>query len=58
MQIRKRFQKRIRMVRNGVSLAGDVNAAVAGNVGERSATSHVSSQQDAAERDDRRKHST
>jgi hypothetical protein len=45
-------------MRNGVSLAGDVNAAVAGNVGERSKNTHVSSQQDAAQTNDRRKHST
>jgi hypothetical protein len=43
---------------NGVSLAADVNAAVAGNVGERNTTTHVSSRQDAAETNDRRKHST
>jgi hypothetical protein len=57
MQIRKRFQKRIRRVRNGVSLAGDVNAAVAANVGERNTVTHVSSRQDAAEAE-RRKEST
>jgi hypothetical protein len=48
MQIRRRFQRRIHVVHNGVSLAGDGNAAVAGNVGERGATTQVSGQQDAA----------
>ena len=47
MQLRKRFQKRIREAREDVSLAGDVNVAVAGNVGEKNAVTHVSSRQDA-----------
>jgi hypothetical protein len=45
-------------MRNGVSFAGDVNAAVAGSVGERGAAVHVSNQQVAAQKNDRRKHST
>ena len=30
-----------------MSVAGDVNVAVSGNIGERGATTHVSSRQDA-----------
>jgi hypothetical protein len=51
MKIQKRLQKRIREKRDGVSVAGDVNVAVAGNVGERNATTHVSSRQDSESAD-------
>jgi hypothetical protein len=43
MQIRKIIQRRIRRSSNGVDFVGDVNAAIAGNVGEQSSTTHVSS---------------
>jgi hypothetical protein len=43
MQIRKILQRRIRKSTGGVDLVGDVNAAIAANVGERSQTTHVSS---------------
>jgi hypothetical protein len=55
MQFRKRFQKRIREARDGVDVAGDVNIAVAGNVGERKATTHVSSRQNVETADEKRK---
>jgi hypothetical protein len=43
VQIRKIIQRRIRHSSEGVDFAGDVNAAISANVGERSSTSHVSS---------------
>jgi hypothetical protein len=43
MQIRKVIQRRIRRSASGVDLIGDVNAAISGNVGESSNTTHVSS---------------
>jgi hypothetical protein len=43
MQIRKLIQRRIRRSLGGVDFQGDVNAAVAANVGERSQTTRVSS---------------
>jgi hypothetical protein len=48
MKIHKIIRRRIHDQRDGVSLAGDVNVAVSGNVGERGATTHVSSRQGAA----------
>jgi hypothetical protein len=45
MQIRKIIQRRIRKQGNGVDLVGDVNAAIAANVGERGAHTHTSSSQ-------------
>jgi hypothetical protein len=51
MKIHKIIRRRIREQRDGVSIAGDVNVAVSGNVGERGATTHVSSKQDAAARE-------
>ena len=48
MRLHKIIQRRIRKERDGVSFAGDVNVAIAGNVGERKATTHTSSQQDAS----------
>jgi hypothetical protein len=45
MRIHKIIRRRIREQRDGVSVASDVNVAIAGNVGERKATTHVSSQQ-------------
>ena len=43
MQIRKIIQRRIRHTGENVDFAGDMNAAISANVGERSSTSHVSS---------------
>lgn len=43
MQIRKIIKRRIRHSSNGVDFVGDVNAAIAGNVGEKSSRTHVSS---------------
>jgi hypothetical protein len=47
MRVHKIIRRRIREARNGVSIASDVNVAMSGNVGERGATTHVSSRQDA-----------
>jgi hypothetical protein len=43
MQLRKLIHRRIRKRGSGVDLAADVTAALAGNFGERSQTTHVSS---------------
>jgi hypothetical protein len=43
MRIQKVIQRRIRRAFHGVDLAGDVNAAISANVGERSSISAVSS---------------
>ena len=45
MQIRKIIQRRIRKHGNGVDVVGDVNAAIAANVGERGAHTRTSSSQ-------------
>jgi hypothetical protein len=45
MRFAEVIKRRIRKRGNGVDLAGDVNAAVAANVGERGGTTHVSSSQ-------------
>jgi hypothetical protein len=50
MRIKKLIQRRIRRHGNGVDLAGDVNAAIAANVGERGAHTHVSSSQRVVQR--------
>jgi len=51
MKLHKIIRRRIREQRDGVSVAGDVNVAVSGNVGERGATTHVSSRQGATAQD-------
>jgi len=51
MQLHKIIRRRIREQRDGVSVAGDVNVAVSGNVGERGATTQVSSRQGDTARD-------
>ncbi len=51
MRLHKIIQRRIRTERNGVSLAEDVNVAIAGNVGERKATTHTSSHQQPSSED-------
>jgi hypothetical protein len=45
MQIKKIIQRRIRKHGNGVDVVGDVNAAIAANVGERGANTRASSSQ-------------
>jgi hypothetical protein len=45
MNLRKIISKRIRRDEHGVQVAGDVNAVVAANVGERGSATHVSSKQ-------------
>ena len=46
VKLHKIIRKRIREERDGVSVASDVNIAVSGNVGERGATTQVSSRQE------------
>jgi hypothetical protein len=55
MRLHKVIRRRIREQRDGVSIAGDVNVAVSGNVGEQGATTHVSSRQDATEHEQQKK---
>jgi hypothetical protein len=55
MRLHKVIRRRIREQRDGVSIAGDVNVAVSGNVGERGAATHVSSRQDATAQDKKSK---
>jgi hypothetical protein len=55
MKLHKIIRRRIREQRDGVSVAGDVNVAVSGNVGERGATTHVSSRQEATADDKKSK---
>lgn len=45
MQIRKIIQRRIRKHGNGVDVVGDVNAAIAANVGEHGAHTRTSTSQ-------------
>lgn len=45
MNFRKVIERRIRHRTGGVDVAGDVNAVVAANVGERGQSTHVSSKQ-------------
>jgi hypothetical protein len=52
MNIRKVVKKRIRHAEEGLDVVGDVNAAIAANVGERGSTSRVSSRQKTADRSD------
>jgi len=47
MKLHKIIKRRVREEKDGVSVAGDVNVAVSGNVGERNAVTHVSSRQQA-----------
>ena len=47
MQFLQLIRRRIRHQAGGVDLVGDVNAAVAANVGERSTVSHVSTHSEA-----------
>jgi hypothetical protein len=50
MNIRKVIQRRIRHSGDGVDVVGDINAVIAGNVGEGSSSSHVSSRQRVVQR--------
>ena len=50
MRLRKLIQRRIRGSADGVHVAGDVSAAIAANLGERSQTTHVSSRTSADSR--------
>jgi hypothetical protein len=45
MRFRKIISKRFRREAEGVQIAGDVNAVVSANVGERNSSSQVSSKQ-------------
>jgi hypothetical protein len=54
MNIRRVFRKRIKRDVGNVHLDADVNAVVAGNVGERGSTSSVSSRQRIVQRAGRR----
>jgi hypothetical protein len=45
MRVAEIIRRRIRRSSEGVDFAGDVNAAIAANVGERGAATHVSSSQ-------------
>jgi hypothetical protein len=55
MQIRKIIQRRIRKRGNGVDVVGDVNAAIAANVGERGAHTRTSSSQRIVQRSSTRR---
>jgi hypothetical protein len=47
MQLLKLIERRIRATGSGVDLAADIKAAIAGNLGERSQTTVVSSRSEA-----------
>jgi hypothetical protein len=55
MQFAKFIQRRIRKQGNGVDVIGDVNAAIAANVGEPGANTRVSSSQRIVQRSSTRK---
>ena len=55
MQFTKFIQRRIRKQGNAVDLVGDVNAAIAANVGETGATTRVSSSQRIVQRSSTKK---
>lgn len=54
MRFAKLIQRRLRRHAHGVDLVGDVNAAVAANVGERGTSTHASSTQRVVQRSGRR----
>ena len=54
MRFTKLIQRRIRKHTNGVDLVGDVNAAIAANVGERGAHTSTSSTQRIVQRSTRK----
>jgi hypothetical protein len=53
MRFAEVIKRRIRKRSDGVDLVGDVNAAVAANVGERGGTTHASSSQRIVQRSGR-----
>ena len=53
MRIRKLINRRIRKHTDGVDFVGDVNAAIAANVGERGSATHASSTQRIVQRSGR-----
>jgi hypothetical protein len=53
VQIRKVIQKRIRHAAGGVSVVGDVNAAIAANVNEAAAESAAAATDDSARTNDK-----
>jgi hypothetical protein len=55
MRFSKLIQRRIRKHGRGVDLIGDVNAAIAANVGEPGAHTHVSSSQRIVQRSSSKK---
>jgi len=55
MQFTKFIQRRIRKQGNAVDLVGDVNAAIAANVGEPGASTRVSSSQRIVQRSSTKK---
>ena len=54
MRLHKIIQRRIRKQSDGVEIASDVNVSIAGNVGERNASTHVSSRQQTGATDPKR----
>jgi hypothetical protein len=58
MRLRKIIQRRIRERRDGVAIAGDVNAAISANVAERNAVTDVSSTSREKQRSDERRELT
>jgi hypothetical protein len=54
VNIRKVIQRRIRLSREGVDVAGDVNAVISANVGRDRSTTSVSSKQRTGGVDERR----
>jgi hypothetical protein len=55
MNIRKVIRKRIRHEKDGVQIAGDINAVISANVDEVGSHSHVSSRQRIVQRSGKRK---
>ncbi len=54
MRVAKIIRRRIRKQTKGVDFVGDVNAAVAANVGERGGATHASSSQQVVQRSGRK----
>jgi hypothetical protein len=55
MRVAEIIRRRLRSRSDGVDFAGDVNAAIAANVGERGASTRVSSEQRIVQRSGRTK---
>jgi hypothetical protein len=58
MRVAEIIRRRIRKHSDGVDFAGDVNAVIAANVGERGGATHVSSSQRIVQRSGRTKPSS